>query len=282
VERVEAFIGKQIEMEQTEWEKLDTNLVSRRLVVTKSNVNGKTLGELNIRAQFGINITRVNRAGIDLVAYPGLQLQLGDRIMVVGSEKAIAKVANLVGNSAKKLREPNLIPIFIGIFLGVILGSIPIAISGLSQPVKLGIAGGPLVIAILIARFGPRFGMVTYTTMSSNMMLREIGISMFLAAVGLGAGEGFVEAVVNGGYMWILYGALITIIPVLIICTIARFAFKLDYFTISGVICGSQTNPIALSFMNNTFDEAQIAVAYATVYPLAMFLRVLIAQILVI
>ncbi len=282
VARVEAFIGKQIEMEQTEWEKLDTNLVSRRLVVTKSEVNGKTLGELNIRAQFGINITRVNRAGIDLVAYPGLQLQLGDRIMVVGSEKAIAKVANLVGNSAKKLREPNLIPIFIGIFLGVILGSIPIAISGLSQPVKLGIAGGPLVIAILIARFGPRFGMVTYTTMSSNMMLREIGISMFLAAVGLGAGEGFVEAVVNGGYMWILYGALITIIPVLIISTIARFAFKLDYFTISGVICGSQTNPIALSFMNNTFDEAQIAVAYATVYPLAMFLRVLLAQVLVI
>ncbi|MBR2947954.1 MAG: putative transporter [Bacteroidales bacterium] len=282
VARVEAFIGKQIEMEQKEWEKLDTNLVSRRLVVTKSEVNGKTLGDLNIRAQFGINITRVNRAGIDLVAYPGLQLQLGDRIMVVGSEKAIAKVANLVGNSAKKLREPNLIPIFIGIFLGVILGSIPIAISGLSQPVKLGIAGGPLVIAILIARFGPKFGMVTYTTMSSNMMLREIGISMFLAAVGLGAGEGFVDAIVNGGYMWILYGVLITIIPVFIISIVARYIYKLDYFTISGVICGSQTNPIALSFMNNTFDEAQIAVAYATVYPLAMFLRVLIAQILVI
>lgn len=282
VSRVETFIGKRIEMEQQEWEKLDTNLVSRRLVVTKSEVNGKTLGELNIRAQFGINITRVNRAGIDLIAAPTLQLQLGDRVMVVGSEKAIAKVANLVGNSAKKLREPNLIPIFIGIFLGVILGSIPIAIPGLSQPVKLGIAGGPLVIAILIARFGPKFGMVTYTTMSSNMMLREIGISMFLAAVGLGAGEGFVDAVVNGGYMWILYGALITIIPVFIISLIGRLAYKLDYYTISGVICGSQTNPIALSFMNNTFDEAQIAVAYATVYPLAMFLRVLIAQILVI
>ena len=169
---------------------------------------------------------------------------------------------------------------FIGIALGILLGSLPLM--HVPQAVKLGLAGGPLIVAILIGRFGPHFGLVTYTTMSANPMMREIGLAMFLAAVGLGAGEGFVEAVVNGGYMWILYGALITIIPVLIICTIARFAFKLDYFTISGVICGSQTNPIALSFMNNTFDEAQIAVAYATVYPLAMFLRVLIAQILVI
>lgn len=281
VERIVTFLGKRIDMKQEEWEKLDTNLVSRRLVVTQSHINGKALGDLNIRAQYGINITRVNRAGIDLVAYPSLQLQLGDRLMVVGSEKAIAKVAKLVGNEAKKLREPNLVPIFVGIFLGIVLGSIPIAFSGLSQPMKLGIAGGPLIVAILIARFGPKFGMVTYTTASSNMMLREIGISMFLAAVGLGAGEGFVEALTGGGYVWILYGAIITVVPILIAALIARFAYKLDYFSISGMICGSQTNPIALSFMNNSLEEGQIAVAYATVYPLAMFLRVLVAQILV-
>ena len=276
-----AFLGKKIDMDQKEWEKLDTNLVSRRLVVTRSAINGKTLGELNIRAQFGINITRVNRAGIDLTARPDLELQLGDRVMVVGSEKAIAKVADLLGNSAKKLREPNLIPLFLGIFIGIIVGSLPIMLPGLSQPLKLGIAGGPLIIAILIARFGHKVGMVTYTTMSSNMMLREIGIALFLSAVGLGAGDGFVEAVIGGGYMWILYGAVITIAPIIIAALIARFAFKMYYFSIAGIICGSHTNPPALAFMNSSYEEAQIAVAYATVYPLAMFLRVIVAQLLV-
>lgn len=276
-----AFLGKKIDMDQKEWEKLDTNLVSRRLVVTRSAINGKTLGELNIRAQFGINITRVNRAGIDLTARPDLELQLGDRVMVVGSEKAIAKVADLLGNSAKKLREPNLIPLFLGIFIGIIVGSLPIMLPGLSQPLKLGIAGGPLIIAIIIARFGHKVGMVTYTTMSSNMMLREIGIALFLGAVGLGAGDGFVDAIVGGGYMWILYGAVITIAPIIIAALIARFAFKMDYFSIAGIICGSHTNPPALAFMNSSYDESQIAVAYATVYPLAMFLRVIVAQLLV-
>ena len=278
---VVAFIGKKLEMDQSAWEKLDTNLVSRRLVVTNSEINGKSLGELNIRAQFGLNITRVNRAGIDLTAGPGLHLQLGDRIMVVGAQSAIDKVANLVGNQVRKLREPKLIPIFIGIFFGIIVGSIPIMLPGLSQPLKLGLAGGSLVVAILIARFGPNFGMVTYTTASSNMMLREVGITLFLAAVGLGAGQGFVEALVGGGYMWILYGFLITVIPLIIVCTLARLVFKLDYYSISGLVCGSHTNPTALAFMNSTFDESRIAVAYATVYPLSMFLRVIVAQLMV-
>lgn len=280
-EVVGAFIGKRLEMDQKTWEKLDTNLVSRRLVVTNSSVNGKSLGELNIRAQFGLNITRVNRAGIDLTASPGLHLQLGDRIMVVGAQSAIDKVARLVGNQAKKLREPKLLPIFIGIFFGIIVGSIPIMLPGLGQPLKLGLAGGSLVVAILIARFGPDFGMVTYTTASSNMMLREVGIALFLAAVGLGAGQGFVDAVLGGGYMWILYGFLITVIPLIIVCILARTVFKFDYFSISGLVCGSHTNPTALAFMNTTFDESRIAVAYATVYPLAMFLRVIVAQLMV-
>lgn len=278
---VSAFIGKKIDMDQTAWEKLDTHLVSRRLVVTNSEINGKSLGELNIRAQFGLNITRVNRAGIDLTADPHLHLQLGDRIMVVGNQEAILKVAQLVGNQAKKLREPKLIPIFIGIFFGIIVGSVPIMLPGLSQPLKLGLAGGSLVVAILIARFGPNFGMVTYTTASSNMMLREVGIALFLAAVGLGAGQGFVEAVVGGGYMWILYGFLVTVVPLIIVVTIARLVFKFDYYSISGMVCGSHTNPTALAFMNSTFDESRIAVAYATVYPLSMFLRVIVAQLMV-
>lgn len=278
---VSAFIGKKIDMDQGSWEKLDTNLVSRRLVVTNSDINGKSLGELNIRAQFGLNITRVNRAGIDLTADPHLHLQIGDRIMVVGNQEAIHKVAQLVGNQAKKLREPKLVPIFIGIFLGIIVGSIPIMLPGLSQPLKLGLAGGSLVVAIIIARFGPNLGMVTYTTASSNMMLREVGISLFLAAVGLGAGEGFVEALMGGGYMWILYGFLVTVIPLICVVLIARLVFKIDYYSISGLVCGSHTNPTALAFMNSTFDESRIAVAYATVYPLSMFLRVIVAQLMV-
>lgn len=280
-EAVLTFLGKKIDMDQSVWEKLDTNLVSRRLVVTRSAINGKTLGELDIRAQFGINITRVHRAGIDLTARPDLELQLGDRVMVVGSEKSIAKVAELLGNCAKKLREPNIVPLFLGIFIGIIVGSIPIMLPGLSQPLKLGLAGGSLIVAILIARFGPKLGMVTYTTMSSNMMLREIGISLFLAAVGLGAGNGFVDAIINGGYWWIVYGAVITILPIIIATLIARYAFKMDFFSISGLVCGSQTNPTALAFVNSSYDEPQIAVAYATVYPLAMFLRVIVAQLMI-
>lgn len=281
IEVIETFIGKRIEMDKDAWERLDTNSVSRRLLVTQGNINGKTLGDLNIRSHYGINVTRVNRAGIDLIARPNLALQMGDRVMVVGRPEAISKVATLLGNEVKKLRVPNLLPIFLGIFLGILIGSIPIVFPGVSQPIKLGLAGGSLVVAILIGRFGPSMGMVTYTTTSSNMMLREVGITLFLAAVGLGAGEGFVDAVVNGGYMWIVYGIIITLVPIIIAAVLGRFVFKLDYYSISGLICGSQTNPIALAFMNNTYKEGQIAVSYATVYPLAMFLRVLTAQILI-
>ncbi len=275
------FLGQKIEMDLAEWERYDNNLVSRRLIITRSEINGKRLSDLNLRAQFAINITRINRSGVDLVATPDLILQIGDRVTVIGEEKAIDKAAQILGNSLKRLNEPNLIPIFVGIFLGVILGSIPIFIPHLSQPLKLGLAGGPLIVAILIARFGPNFKMVTYTTISANMMLREVGISLFLAAVGLGAGEGFVNALFNGGYMWILYGAIITIVPVMIISIIGRYILKYDYFSLSGMICGGQTNPIALAFMNNTYGIPQVAVSYATVYPLTMFLRVLIAQLMV-
>lgn len=277
---ISTFLGKKIEMNQEEWEKLDTRLIVRRVVVTKPAVNGKTLGELNIRAQYGINITRITRAGVDLVATAPLRLQLGDRVTVVGSEESIGKVGDLLGNQLTRLRDPNLIPIFLGIFLGVLVGSIPIMIPGLSQPLKLGLAGGPLIIAILIAHFGPKLKMVTYTTMSANMMLREVGISLFLAAVGISAGEGFVNAIVGGGYMWIVYGVFITVIPISIAAIIGRYVLKLDYFSLAGLICGSQTNPVALAYSNNSLNSSHIAVAYATVYPLTMFLRVLAAQIM--
>lgn len=278
---VSAFIGYKIDMEIEDWEKLDDNLVSRRILVSKEDINGKKLSELRIRSQYGVNITRINRAGVDLVASPDLQLLIGDRVTVVGTEEAINKTASVLGNSLKRLREPNLFPIFLGIALGVLLGSIPFRIPGIPQAVKLGLAGGPLIIAILISKFGPKYKLITYTTMGANLMLREVGISLFLAAVGLSAGEGFIETIVNGGYSWILYGVLITVIPLLIAGIIGRKALKLDYFTLAGLMAGSTTDPPALSYTNSTLDSTKPAVAYATVYPLTMFLRVLIAQIMI-
>ena len=209
-------------MDQNKWEELNAQYISRKVMVTKPDLNGKRLGSLNIRKNYGVTVTRVNRAGVDLIATPDLMLQMGDRVTVVGDEARIHQVSAMLGNSMKRLREPNLIPIFFGIVVGVILGSIPFVFPGIPQPVKLGLAGGPLIVAILVSRFGPKYKLVTYTTFSANMMLREIGISLFLAAVGLGAGQGFVETICNGGYMWVLYGALITIIPLLIIGTIGR------------------------------------------------------------
>jgi putative transport protein len=229
---------------------------------------------------YGVNITRVNRAGIDLIADARLPLQLGDRVTVVGSEEAIANVEKVLGNSLKRLREPNLISIFIGIALGVLLGSVPFMFPGIPQPVKLGLAGGPLIVAILISKFGPKYKLVTYTTMSANLMLREIGIALFLACVGLGAGEGFVDTVVNGGYRWIGYGMIITVVPLLIVGIIARKVFKINYFTLMGLIAGSMTDPPALSFANQTAGNDIPAVGYATVYPLTMFLRVITAQLM--
>lgn len=276
---VTAFIGDKIDME---WQKLDSQLVSRRIMITSPKLNGKTLGKMGLFGGFSFNITRVNRAGIDLVAHHNLKLQMGDRVTVVGSESAIANVEKVLGNSMKRLREPNLIPIFMGIFLGVVLGSVPFFIPGIPQPVKLGMAGGPLVVSILISRFGPKFNLITYTTVSANLMLREIGISLFLAAVGIGAGKEFFNTIVeNGGYVWIGYGAAITILPVTFVGIIARKFFKIDYFTMMGLLSGGCTNPPALAYCNGTAGNDLPAVAYATVYPLTMFCRVLAAQLLI-
>ncbi len=281
IDVIEAFIGQRIDMDRSEWNKLDSQLVSRRISITKPAINGRSIGSLKLRNLFGINITRVNRAGVDLIADSRLQLQLGDRVTVVGSEESIANVEKFLGNSLKRLREPNLISIFIGIALGVLLGSIPFMIPGVPQPVKLGLAGGPLIVAILISKFGPKYKLVTYTTMSANLMLREIGIALFLACVGLGAGENFVETVVNGGYKWVGYGVIITVVPLLVIGTVGRKVYKLNYFTLMGLIAGSMTDPPALSYANATAGNDMPAVSYATVYPLTMFLRVITAQLLI-
>ena len=279
IEAITVFFGKQVEVE---WEQVSKNLISRRILITKPELNGKTLSQLKIRNNFVANITRINRSGVDLVAAPSLQLQMGDRVTVVGSELAVGHAEKVLGNSMKRLNHPNLIPIFIGIALGCILGSIPFMFPGIPQPVKLGLAGGPLIVSILISRFGPQYKMITYTTMSANLMVREIGISLFLACVGLGAGKGFIETVVNeGGYVWIGYGAIITVIPLLITGLIGRYGCKLNYYTLIGVLSGANTNPPALAYSNDLTSCDAPAVGYATVYPLAMFLRVLTAQLLI-
>ena len=279
IEAISVFFGKQIDMQ---WEQLDKKLISRRILITKPELNGKMLSQLKIRNNFGASITRVNRSGVDLVAAPQLQLQMGDRVTIVGSELAVSHAEKVLGNSMKRLDHPNLIPIFLGIALGCILGSTPFVFPGIPQPVKLRLAGGPLIVSILISRFGPQYKMITYTTMSANLMLREIGISLFLACVGLGAGKGFVETVIyDGGYVWVGYGVIITIVPLLIAGLVGRYVFKLNYYTLIGVLGGSTTNPPALAYSNDLTSCDAPAVGYATVYPLTMFLRVLTAQILI-
>ena len=276
-----AFFGKPVEMTADEWGATamqSTPLVSRRILITREEINGKKFSDLRLRTRYGINITRVHRAGVDLIPYPGMELQVGDKVMVVGPEAAVAQAEKVLGNSLKKLDHPNLLPIFIGIALGVLLGSLPLM--NIPQPVKLGLAGGPLIIAILIGRFGPHFHLVTYTTMSANLMLREIGLAMFLAAVGIGAGDGFIDAVVNGGYRWIGYGVLITVLPLIVVALIARLKFKINYYTIMGLMSGAMTDPPALGFANTSSGNDMPAVSYATVYPVVMFLRVLTAQLL--
>lgn len=280
IDSVSALLGSRVEMDQSEWSELDTELVSRRIIITKPEINGRTIGNLKLRNLYEVNVTRVNRAGMDLISDPKLQLQLGDRLTVVGSRSSLAKIETFLGNSMKRLREPNLVSIFIGIALGVLLGSIPFMIPGIPQPVKLGLAGGPLIVSILVSKFGPKYKMVTYTTISANLMLREIGISLFLACVGLEAGEGFVQTILSGGYMWVGYGLIITVLPVLIVGVIGRSVFKINYFILMGVVSGSMTNAPSLSFSNATAGSDMPAVNYATVYPLTMFLRVVTAQIL--
>ena len=275
-EAVAAFIGKEIHVD---WEKQDTPMVSRRILVTKSEINGKKLGSLHFRSMYGVNVTRINRSGMDLFADPNLVLQVGDRVMVVGQQDAVERVAGVLGNQLKRLDTPNIVTIFVGIFLGILLGSLPIAFPGMPTPVKLGLAGGPLVVAILIGRFGHKMHLVTYTTMSANLMLREIGIVLFLASVGIEAGEHFVQTVVEGsGLLYVGYGFLITVIPLLIIGMIARFYCKVNYFTLMGLIAGSNTDPPALAYANQTSGNDAPAVGYSTVYPLTMFLRILAGQ----
>ena len=279
---VRAFVGLEISMDRKQWIPAESAFVSRKIIVTKPELTGTRLGDLQIRRLHGINVTRVMRAGVELVATPGLGLQVGDKLTVVGSELAIDKVSSILGNSLKRLKEPNLIPIFIGIALGVVLGSIPITISGVLQPVKLGLAGGPLIVSILLSRFGYRYRLVTYTTQSANLMLREIGLALFLACVGLSAGEGFVDTIVNrDGLVWVGYGFIITMLPLLIIGFVAKGFFHLNYFTLMGLMAGSTTDPPALAYANITAGNDAPSVGYATVYPLTMFLRILTAQLMI-
>ena len=279
VEAIVAFFGRKISVE---WEREDKNLISRRILITKPELNGKSLSQLKIRNNFGACITRINRSGVDLVATPHLQLQMGDRVTIVGSELAVSHAEKVLGNSLKRLTHPNLIPIFLGIALGCILGSLPFMFPGIPQPVKLGLAGGPLVVSILISRFGPQYKLITYTTMSANLMIREIGIALFLACVGLGAGKGFIDTIIyEGGYVWIGYGAIITVVPLLVTGFMGRYFWKLNYYTLIGVLSGANTNPPALAYSSDLTSCDAPAVGYATVYPLAMFLRVLTAQLLI-
>ena len=281
-EKIKIFIGEAIDMERKQWIRMESQFVNRRILITKPELNGKRLGDLKLRKLYGINITRINRAGVDLVAKPNLTLQVGDRVNVVGTETAVSNVEKVLGNSMKRLNEPNLITIFVGIALGIILGSIPFSFPGIPQPVKLGLAGGPLIVAILISRFGYHYKLITYTTQSANLMLCEIGIAMFLACVGLSAGEGFVDTIVNdGGVAWIGYGFIITVVPLLVIGCVARYFFKVNYFTLMGLIAGSTTDPPALAYSNATAGNDAPSVGYATVYPLTMFLRVLTAQLMI-
>ncbi len=278
-EAIMAFIGPKLDID---FEQQDQPLVSKRILITNPKINGKTLSSLHFSSVHGVNVTRVTRHGIDLFATAGLPLQVGDKIMVVGPEDAVERVANKMGNSLRKLNAPNIATIFVGIFLGLIFGSFPIAIPGMPVPVKLGLAGGPLIIAILIGRYGYKIHLVTYTTTSANMMLREIGLVLFLASVGIKAGATFFSTVVDGdGMLYVLTGFLITVIPILIVGPIARLRYRFNYFTIMGMIAGTYTDPPALAYANSVCSKEAPALGYSTVYPLAMFLRIFTAQIVV-
>ena len=273
---------KDYNTDDIDWNALDSDVVSRHVIVTRAEINGKRLGSLRLRNSYDINISRVTRAGVRLLATPGLILQLGDRLTIVGEQKAIDAVSKLLGNTEATLKDPNLAAIFIGMVLGLVLGSIPIAIPGISMPVKLGLAGGPMIVGILLGRFGPRLHIVTYTTRSANLMLRGIGLSLYLACLGLDAGAGFFDTIMRAdGLTWIGLGFLITVVPVLIMAAWAVRKSNVDFGTACGMACGSMANPMALNYATDTLPGDNAAVAYATVYPLGMFVRVLLAQILV-
>ncbi len=267
--------------EDIDWDAIDSQLVSHRIVITRPEINGKRLGALRLRNQYGINITRIYRAGIVLLPTPDLILQLGDRLTVVGEEVAITKVEKVVGNAVKDLDEPNLVAVFIGMVLGLLLGSIPLSIPGISFPVKLGLAGGPIVMGILVGAFGPRIHMITYTTISANLMLRALGLSMYLACLGLDAGTHFFETVFRPeGALWVLLGFAITVVPVILVAIVSVKWMKIDFGSVAGMLCGSMSNPMALNYVNSTVDSDTPSVAYATVYPLTMFVRVIMAQVI--
>ena len=280
-EAVAAFIGPQIDVDWHE-EEQPQQMVSRRIVVTNSGMNGKVLSKLHFRSVYGVNVTRISRQGMDLFASNNYRFQVGDRIMVVGFEENVQRVAELMGNSERRLNAPNIATIFVGVVVGILFGSLPLAIPGMPVPLKLGLAGGPLIIAILLGRFGHRMKLVTYTTSSANMMLREIGLALFLASVGIKAGAGFWDTVVQGdGLKYVYTGFLITIIPILIVGTIARLKYKLNYFTVMGAIAGAYTDPPALAYANSVCSVEAPALGYSTVYPLSMFLRILVAQLII-
>lgn len=279
IDAITALIGEPVEFD---WKPYEKELISRRILVTKASLNGKNLEQLNLGGNFNATVTRVNRNGVDLVAHPHLRLQLGDRLTVVGSELALSKVDKVLGNQMRRLNYPNLIPIFLGIALGCVLANLPIWIPGIPTPVRLGLAGGPFIVAILIGYFGPRYHLVTYNTISANMMLREMGINIFLACVGLGAGADFFRTLATDqGLQWIGYGAIITMLPILLGGIIGRFGFHINYYTLMGVLAGGNTNPPALAYSNNVTTSDMPSVGYATVYPFAMFLRIISIQILV-
>ncbi|MBO4641427.1 MAG: putative transporter [Bacteroidaceae bacterium] len=278
-EAIKAFIGPEAEVE---WADQDMPFVSKHVLVTQPSMNGKTFGSLHFSSVYGVNVTRIRRGDLNLYADRNLRMQVGDKIVVVGPEDAVDRVANKMGNSVKSLDHPNLAAIFIGIFIGIIFGSIPFVIPGVPTPVKLGLAGGPLIVAILIGRFGYKMKLVSYTTTSANLMLREIGLVLFLASVGIKAGATFVDTVVAGdGLTYVWCGFLITVLPILIVGTVARLRYKLNYFTLMGLIAGSTTDPPALAFANQIASSDAPAVGYSTVYPLSMFLRILTAQLII-
>ena len=287
VENIKVLFGEQENVDwnkaDIDWNAIDSQLISRRILVTRNRINGVKLGSLRLRNLYGINITRVNRAGIDLLASPNLRLQIGDRLTIVGEANSVNNVGKILGDEVKRLENPNLLAVFVGLTLGMILGSIPIALPGMSTPVKLGIAGGPIIVGILMGAFGPRFHLTTYATQSANLMMRQFGIVIYLAGLGIDAGAHFFETVFRAeGLLWVGVGFALTIVPVLIVGFIAAQIMKIDYAQNVGMLCGSMANPMALNYANTTVEGDEPSVAYATVYPLSMFIRVILAQIVLV
>ena len=283
IEALTILIGRQLHADaEKDWfDDANSTLVNEKFIVTNAKMQGRRLSDLRLHESFHVNVSRVRRSGIELLARPALQLQLGDRVTVVGRKEDVDKVSALLGNSVKRLDQPRLLCTFLGIAIGVLLGSLPVALPGMPVPVKLGLAGGPLIVSILLSYYGPRLHLVTYSTSSANLLMREVGICLFMASVGLGAGQGFVSTVCAGGYWWVLYGFIITFVPCMLIGIVARYVFNRSYFTIIGMISGGMTDPPALAYSNSVCGNDQASIAYSTVYPLSMFLRVLVAQVLV-